>query len=38
MKRVKDYLKNVTIEFSGVDEETGEIIDVYEVKYCGKKV
>ncbi|MCI8999682.1 MAG: hypothetical protein HFJ26_01795 [Clostridia bacterium] len=37
MKRVKDYLKNVTIEFSGVDEETGEIIDVYEVKYCGRK-
>ncbi|MGN1326929.1 MAG: hypothetical protein ACI4VQ_02430, partial [Clostridia bacterium] len=37
MKKVKDYLKNVTIEFSGVDENTGEIIDVYEIKYKGRK-
>lgn len=37
MKKVKDYLKNVTIEFSNIDEETGEIIDVYEIKYCGRK-
>lgn len=37
MKKVKDYLKNVTIEFSSIDEETGEIIDTYEIKYCGRK-
>lgn len=37
MKKVKDYLKNVTIEFSSIDEETGEIVDVYEIKYCGRK-
>ena len=37
MKKVKDYLKNVTIEFSGVDENTGEIIDVYEIRYNGRK-
>lgn len=37
MKSVKDYLKDVTIEFSSVDEETGEIIDVYEIKYKGRK-
>ena len=37
MKKVKDYLKNVTIEFSGIDEATGEIIDVYEIKYKGRK-
>lgn len=37
MKKVKDYLKNVTIEFSGVNENTGEIIDVYEIKYKGRK-
>ena len=37
IKKVKDYLKNVTIEFSSIDEETGEIIDTYEVKYCGRK-
>ena len=37
MKKVKDYLKNVTIEFSSIDEETGEIIDTYDIKYCGRK-
>ncbi|HJJ12550.1 MAG TPA: hypothetical protein OIM48_04525 [Clostridiaceae bacterium] len=37
MKKVKDYLKNVTIEFSGIDENTGEIIDVYDIKYKGRK-
>ncbi len=37
MKSVKDYLKDVTIEFSSVDEETGEIVDVYEIKYKGRK-
>ena len=37
MKKVKDYLKNVTIEFSSIDEETGEIIDTYEIKYSGRK-
>lgn len=37
MKKVKDYLKNVTIEFSSIDEATGEIIDTYDIKYCGRK-
>lgn len=37
MKKVNRYLKNVTIEFSSVNEETGEIMDVYEVKYKGRK-
>lgn len=37
MKKVNRYLKNVTIEFSSVNEETGEILDVYEVKYKGRK-
>lgn len=37
MKKVKAYLKNVTIEFSSIDEETGEIIDTYDIKYCGRK-
>lgn len=36
MKEAKGYLKNVTIEFSRVNEETGEIIDVYEIKYNGR--
>ena len=37
MKKVNRYLRNVTIEFSSVNEETGEIMDVYEVKYKGRK-
>ena len=37
MKKVNRYLKNVTIEFSSINEETGEIMDVYEVKYKGRK-
>lgn len=36
MKKVNRYLKNVTIEFSSVNEETGEIMDVYEIKYNGR--
>lgn len=36
MNKVKNYLKNVTIEFSRIDEETGEIIDAYEIKYKGR--
>lgn len=37
MKNAKQYLKNVTIDFSSVDEDTGEIVDVYEIKYKGRK-
>ena len=37
MKKVSDYLDKVTIEFSKVDEETGEILDVYEIKYSGRE-
>lgn len=37
MNKVKNYLKNVTIEFSRIDEETGEIIDAYEIKYKGRR-
>lgn len=37
MKKVDGYLKNVTIEFSHINEETGEIMDVYEIKYNGRK-
>lgn len=36
MKKANGYLKNVTIEFSRVNEETGEIMDVYEIKYNGR--
>lgn len=36
MKEANGYLKNVTIEFSRVNEETGEIMDVYEIKYNGR--
>ncbi len=36
MKKVKQYLNKVTIEFSRVDETTGEILDVYDVKYDGR--
>lgn len=35
MKAVSKYLNNVSIEFSKVNEETGEILDVYEIKYNG---
>ena len=37
MKKVSDYLDKVTIEFSKVDEETGEILDVYDIKYSGRE-
>lgn len=37
MKKVSEYLDKVTIEFSKVDEETGEILDVYEIKYSGRE-
>lgn len=37
MKKVSEYLDKVTIEFSKVDEETGEILDVYEIKYDGRE-
>ena len=37
MKSISDYLDNVTIEFSKVDESTGEIKDVYLVKYAGRE-
>ena len=36
MNQVKEYLNNVTIEFSRIDPETGEITDVYDVKYNGR--
>lgn len=36
MKKISQYLNKVTIEFSKVDERTGEILDVYEIKYNGK--
>ena len=36
MKKVSEYLDKVTIEFSKVDDTTGEILDVYEVKYDGR--
>lgn len=36
MNQVKEYLNNVTIEFSKIDPETGEITDVYDVKYNGR--
>lgn len=37
MKKVSEYLDKVTIEFSKVDEQTGEILDVYEIKYAGRE-
>ena len=37
MKEVSEYLDKVTIEFNKVDEETGEISDVYEIKYDGRE-
>ena len=36
MNQVKDYLNKVTIEFSRVNPDTGEITDVYDVKYNGR--
>ena len=36
INQVKEYLNNVTIEFSRIDPETGEITDVYDVKYNGR--
>lgn len=37
MQEVKKYLKNVTIDFNTIDEQTGEIRDVYEIRYKGRK-
>ena len=37
MKKVRQYLDKVTIEFSKVDEETGEILDIYNIKYNGRE-
>lgn len=37
MKKVSEYLDKVTIGFSKVDEESGEILDVYEIKYSGRE-
>lgn len=37
MKQVSEYLEKVSIEFSKVDEETGEILDVYEIKFDGRE-
>lgn len=36
MKKVDRYLNHVSVEFSKVDETTGEIIDCYQVKYDGR--
>lgn len=36
MKSVKSYLNKVSIEFSKIDEDTGEILDVYNIKYDGR--
>ena len=36
MKLVSNYLNKVTIEFSKIDERTGEILDVYNIKYDGR--
>ena len=35
MNGVSKFLENVSINFNKVDEETGEILDAYEVKYNG---
>lgn len=35
LNNVKEYLENVTIDFSIIDERTGELKDVYIVKYDG---
>lgn len=37
MEEVKQYLTNVTINFNTIDEQTGEIIDAYEIRYKGRK-
>jgi len=36
MDKVRNYLKNVTIEFSKFDEISQEYIDSYEIRYNGK--
>ena len=36
MKGISQYLDKVTIEFTKIDEETGEILDIYEIKYDGR--
>ena len=35
IKNSKDLLKEVSIEFSKVDYDTGEIIDNYQITYKG---
>ena len=37
MEDAKKYLKNVTIEFNTINEQTGETTDTYEIKYKGIK-
>lgn len=37
MQEVKKYLTNVTIEFNTVDEQTGEVIDAYVIRYKRRK-
>lgn len=37
IKKVEGSLNKVTMEFSKVDEKTGEIIDVYNIKYAGRE-
>ena len=36
LREARKYLNKVTIEFSRVDEDTGEIIDEYKIKYDGR--
>lgn len=37
MNSVRQYLNKVTIEFSKIDEQTGEIKDIYNIKYDGRE-
>ncbi len=37
MQEVKQYLTHVSINFNSIDEQTGEVIDVYEIRYKGRK-
>lgn len=37
MKDVRKYLKNVTIDLYEIDNDTGEMNEVYEIKYKGRK-
>lgn len=36
MKKVSQYLDKVSIEFNKIDEDTGEILDDYQIKYDGR--